>query len=56
MDVIFYFNFGQTNANFASELCYNLVHFRNLDRGVTFKADILSTKQSMNLTSVCFYK
>jgi hypothetical protein len=56
MDVIFYFNFGQTNANFASELCYNLVQFRNLHRGVPFKADILLTKQSMNLTFVCFYK
>jgi hypothetical protein len=56
MDVIFYFNFGQTNANFSSEICYNLVHFRNLHRRVPFKADILSTKQSMNLTLVFFYK
>ncbi len=54
IDVIFYFNFGQTNENFAPELCYNLMHFRNLHRGVAFNVDILSTKQSINLTFICF--
>ncbi len=39
---------------FAPELCYNLMHFRNLHKGGHFKADILSTKQSIILTFVCF--
>ena len=52
MSVIFYFDFGRTIANFALKVCYNLVHFRSLYKGVTLKPDILPTKQSMNLTFV----
>ena len=56
IDVIFYFNFSQTNEYFAPELCYNLMHFHNLHRGVAFNADIQSTKESNNyLTFVCFF-
>ena len=50
----FLFQFWSKNENFAPELCYNLMHFRNLHRGVAFNVDILSTKQSINLTFVCF--
>ena len=52
MGVIFYFDFGRTIANFTLKICYNLVHFRNLYKGVTLKLDILPTKQSMNLTTL----
>ena len=55
MSVIFYFDFGRTIANFILKVCYNLVHFRNLYKGVILKPVILPTKQSMNLTFVCVY-
>ena len=51
----FYFYFGRTIANFTLKVCYNLVHFRNLYKGVTLKPDILPTMQSMNLIFVCVY-
>ena len=51
----FYFNFGRTTGNFTLELCYNLVDFRNMYRGGTFKSGILLSKQSINLIFACFY-
>ena len=47
MNVIFYFNFGRTTANFTLELCYNLV----LTSSATCTEGVLSSLASYDLSN-----